>query len=1764
MEPNDETPRRADAYVHDLLEDAERRRLERALETDPAWRAAVEAARRRKRLLEATGGPEADEALVRKTLRHVWNRGARRARRGRRIAAVAAAAVIGTLAAVHGYFATLEPSPYELRVHGQRSLQAASAGSVRVRLAHHETGAPVSEVPVNVTLRDPEGSRRAKLAAFRTDRAGTGSPRFELPDWPEGTYELRVHAAAGDGERVVRKVELERAWKLMLSTDKPVYQPSQTIRMRALALSSPGRQPAKGERAVFTVNDPDGNRIFRRERTTSRYGIASAKCALADPIPLGAYRIRCRIGDTSSERTVRVKRYTLPSFSIEARLEQPFYGPGETIRGRVTARYFFGKPVNGARLRVRLRAARPEGRRLGAATARTDADGKARFSLELPSSLPGRGRHEGDARVALELRVTDPAGQRETKRLTRRVTEKPLRLHVIPEAGRLVPGVTNRVYVFARYADGRPAACTVRADALAGALETNELGAARFTVTPERGDTRRMTFRARDGRGRRVERTVALRAGERTDDFLVRPDKAVYQGGDTMRLRAFGGGSQPVFVDLLRAGQTVLTTTVRMNEGSGTRAVDLPPKVSGTMRLVAYRFTGARDAPVRRSRVIHVEAARELELAAEKARETHRPGGTARLELTLRDQSGDPVRGAIGLAAVDEAVYSVLEKRPGLEQRFFTLDRELLEPVYELHGWRPAARATPARGARALRDRALFAATAEAGGRTRRPLDRLVREGYIGRRQLEVLDGPRAAEALENLPLDSYPDDVAATLRAAVRGGDGPHTLEASSYPAKEQRVERLRGRALSGIAWAWMIVGAVVLGLLFFWAARRSLEGNGADARGAEATVALSLWLAYCSLFRAIVDSEAVELVASVLAPPLRGADGAKLLMGLLFAFALPLALSMLTARGVTRALTRWLSPAVVGAVTAAIAVLWVAVGLWLRSLTPHLHARAIYPLALNERELTFAAVGGLAMAVVWLVSSARRDGRRGRVARAAPKVVFALGALAIIAAGLLPSLGAVRRTARQMQTASRLGGIAQALVTEKMDSGENRDRDARAGEAERAARVRDWFPETLYWNPQIVTDASGKASVEVPLADSITTWRVTGGAVGPDGRLGSLEDEIRVFQPFFVELDLPPALTRGDAVAVPAVVYNYGDAERAVKLRLRDAAWYERLGPAERELRLPANGVRSVSFRIRAEAVGAHELEVAARGGGTRDALRRSVRVEPNGAERERVISGALAEPAEIDLNLPDQAVPGSAQAIVRIYPSTFSQVADGLDAIFRRPHGCFEQTSSTTYPNVLALRYLKRTGERFPEVEAKARKYIHLGYQRLLTFEVDGGGFDWFGNPPGKVALTAYGLMEFQAMAKVHDVDPHLLARTRRWLREQRNADGTWSARGRAGPAAGGGGRLETTAYVAWALASGTQRKPARMRPTISALLGHDARRIGDTYTLALVVNALAALDVSPRRLAPYLERLAGMARPAEGVDRAHWPLAAGRRTAFHGAGASGDVETTALACLALMEAKRRPDLVREGLRWLLAQKAAEGGWGTTQAAVLALKALIAGTDRPLGGRRARRIVASLDGERVRELAVPADRAEVMQRLDLADELEPGRQRLTLREPSGTASAYQVTFRYHVPRRAGEDGGRAGGPLSIAMDYGRKRVARDGAIEATARVANRHDAPLPMVIAELPVPPGFAPDLAALRERAGRGSIARVERKPRAVVVYLRRLGAGATLELAYRLEARMPVSVESPAARAYEYYRPEREARSARPTLRVSGLLPNRAD
>src|SRR5437764_6516161 len=175
--------------------------------------------------------------------------------------------------------------------------------------------------------------------------------------------------------------------------------------------------------------------------------------------------------------------------------------------------------------------------------------------------------------------------------------------------------------------------------------------------------------------------------------------------------------------------------------------------------------------------------------------------------------------------------------------------------------------------------------------------------------------------------------------------------------------------------------------------------------------------------------------------------------------------------------------------------------------------------------------------------------------------------------------------------------------------------------------------------------------------------------------------------------------------------------------------------------------------------------------------------------------------------------------------------------------------EQTSSAAYPNILAVDYVKKARVASPGLLMKAEQFLNVGYQKVLTFERPGGGFDWWGTGEPLLWLSAYGLQEFNDMARVYPVDRGVIDRTQQWLLKQQAGDGTWS---KIGGTHGetiermGDPKLLLTSYVAWALADSGFKGP-ELKKSIDFIRA-EVKKANNAYILALAANALAAWDAS----------------------------------------------------------------------------------------------------------------------------------------------------------------------------------------------------------------------------------------------------------------------------------------------------------------------------
>jgi hypothetical protein len=245
---HEEVIRLLDDYIHGLLDDDTAAEFERSCDQSPALQAALDAARRRLRTYRAEAPNEAPEPLIRATLDRIQRNITDQRRRTRRVLIGLGGVLAASILAVIGVqvaAALVSTTPVNMAVLGQKELLAATMASLRIRLTDHAAGQkPLANVPVTIELKDRSGQQSVQLASLTTDSLGGVEPRFTVPDWKDGDYTLTVTAKTPRGTEVMqRPVRLKRSWQIMLSSDKPVYQPGQTIHVRSLALRRPDLKP---------------------------------------------------------------------------------------------------------------------------------------------------------------------------------------------------------------------------------------------------------------------------------------------------------------------------------------------------------------------------------------------------------------------------------------------------------------------------------------------------------------------------------------------------------------------------------------------------------------------------------------------------------------------------------------------------------------------------------------------------------------------------------------------------------------------------------------------------------------------------------------------------------------------------------------------------------------------------------------------------------------------------------------------------------------------------------------------------------------------------------------------------------------------------------------------------------------------------------------------------------------------------------------------------------------------------------------------------------------------------------------------------------------------------------------------------------------------------------------------------------------------------------------------------------------------------------
>jgi len=674
--------------------------------------------------------------------------------------------------------------------------------------------------------------------------------------------------------------------------------------------------------------------------------------------------------------------------------------------------------------------------------------------------------------------------------------------------------------------------------------------------------------------------------------------------------------------------------------------------------------------------------------------------------------------------------------------------------------------------------------------------------------------------------------------------------------------------------------------------------------------------------------------------------------------------------------------------------------------------------------------------------------------------------------------------------------------------------------------------FTETVYWCAGVATDPkTGEAEVEFELSDSITSFRILADGFTEKGALGCARGVLESVKPFYCEPKLPLEVTQGDRLLVPVAAVNGTlEALGPVAMSVRDLSGVRTakmdpipLGAEERVRRLVELTIGDVSGNL--------DFVLDAQAGPYTDRVTRTLHVVPRGFPVQ-IAEGGILEPGRslvYEVAIPESCIPVSVTSKLMVYPAPLANLVGALEALLREPYGCFEQTSSTTYPLVMAQTYFLTHQGVDPQLVERSQDLLRKGYDKLIGFECQKHGYEWFGEDPGHEALTAYGLMQFTDMARVYAVDPQMLSRTRTWLLNTRDGQGGFKRERRA---------LHTwiededcsNAYITWALLQAGESLDSLGKEVDQVL--RSAHTSQNSYVLALA--SLVAWKADRKSEAMNLmKRLADRQAPEGFVDQATMSIVGSGGIALQ-------VETTALALLSWLQMPDYANAVEKGIHWI-AEICKAGRYGSTQSTVLALKAILAYDQARARPKAPGRIEMTVDGT---PCGGPWEFDEtshgVIQLTDISELLEPGKHvvEIFMKDGSPMPCSLEVTYSDEKPASSQEC------QVEIQVSLSQIEVEEGNIVEANVTVRSRaEDKILPMTVAIIGIPGGLEVRHDQLKELVKASRIAAYEVLGREVVLYWRSLKAMQTVEVPLSLVAALPGTYTGPASRAYLYYTDE---------------------
>ncbi len=508
-------------------------------------------------------------------------------------------------------------------------------------------------------------------------------------------------------------------------TDRPVYRPGHTVHIKGVLRRKKDDALTLPEERTMTlqVAGPDNKQVFKKDVPVSAHGTVALDLNLELDAALGYYYVNLNEnGQEAGGGSFYVEEYKKPEYQVTVKPAAQRILQGNAIQATIEARYFFGEPVAGAKVKYVVHTSQhwwwdedSEDEAAGEETASDESaseepgqtgeedaggdqteqqehdgvlDAEGRLAVSIPVAIDGK---HNDQDYRIEARVTDAGNREVAGHSTVLATYGSFRVSAEPASYVFENGQPVHIKVTAQDYDNKPVTTQVHVVAAQRTWDS---------VTREQKETQVASQDATTGADGTVQVDLGNLGNNKSGDFVVtasartpeqrtvegkawvwiwngagewyRPnaqakivaDKKTYKVGDTAHLLLITGIKESWAV-VTAEGESVQSRQL-LHATSERVAFDIPITVRSQPNLVINAVIVHDNQLITAQKSLKVPLVeRTLTITATPSKPKFLPGEKGSFDVLAVDSNGKPVEADLSFGEVDEALYSVRPDESG-------------------------------------------------------------------------------------------------------------------------------------------------------------------------------------------------------------------------------------------------------------------------------------------------------------------------------------------------------------------------------------------------------------------------------------------------------------------------------------------------------------------------------------------------------------------------------------------------------------------------------------------------------------------------------------------------------------------------------------------------------------------------------------------------------------------------------------------------------------------------------------------------------------------------------------------------------------------------------------------------------------------------------------------------------------------------------------------------------------------------------------------